>query len=70
VVTAWAARADAGNLGPSAGVDTINADQYEIIRCLFQVTVTGNMVLQAAAEVAAKVLTLKAGSYAIFRRLS
>lgn len=48
----WSGRSDAANLGPSTGVDTINADQYEMIRGILVVSTSANLVLQHASETA------------------
>jgi hypothetical protein len=46
-------RSDAGDLGPNAGVDTINADQFETIRGIIVVPTSADLLLQHASEVAA-----------------
>jgi hypothetical protein len=46
-------RSDAGLLGPNAGVDTINADQFDLIRGQIVVSTTGDLLLRHASEVAA-----------------
>lgn len=53
VAQAWAGRADNANLGPSAGVDTVDVDQYERIFGTIVVSTSGNLVLMHASEVAA-----------------
>lgn len=50
-VQAWADRTNGALLlGPSTGVDTANADQYETINGLLVVSTTGNLELQHASE--------------------
>lgn len=70
VPTRWTARADAQALGPSAGVDVINAEQYDRIEAIFLVTAAGNLLLQAAAEIAATVVRVRPGTHAELTRLS
>lgn len=43
----------AGNMGPTAGVDTANADLLCIIEGLIRITVSGDLQLYSASEVAA-----------------
>lgn len=45
-------RTDAGALGPNTGVDTINADQFDLIRGLMVVSTSADLVLQHASETA------------------
>lgn len=46
----------------TAGVDTINADMFQVIEGLAVVTVAGNLALWSGSEVAASNTTVKAGS--------
>lgn len=59
----WGARAKttAAAVGPTSGVDTANADMFLMITGLAVVTVTGNIELYHASEVAAA-STVKAGT--------
>jgi hypothetical protein len=70
VVQGWAGRADAANLGPSAGVDTINANQLEYIRAIIEVSTSANLVMQSASEAAGLVTRVKANTAAMLRRLA
>lgn len=53
VSTSWAGRTDNASLGPSAGVDTINVDQYDHIVGTLVTSTSGNLVLMHASETAA-----------------
>jgi len=66
----WSVRADNTALGPNAGVDTINVNQLTYIDGLLLVTASGNLVLQAASEVASTVTRVSQGTYAVYTRLS
>lgn len=66
----WAVRADATDLGPNAGVDTINVNQMSRIFGLCLVTGTGSLVLKAKSEIAATVTRVCAGTTARYTRLS
>ena len=55
LVEHMSARADAGLLGPNTGVDTINVDQFDVIRGLLVVSTSANLLLQAASEAAVSV---------------
>lgn len=54
-VQAWAGRSDAANLGPSTGVGTASADQYEQIRGILVVSTSANLQLMFASEAAVSV---------------
>ena len=45
-------RTDAGSLGPNTGVDTVNADQYDIIRGIIVVSSSADLLLRHASETA------------------
>lgn len=52
VVQTWAGRADAANLGPSAGADIINVDQFEHIRGILVAGTSSDLTLRHASETA------------------
>jgi hypothetical protein len=66
----WAANADAGNLGPNAGVTTADSAEFSFVQALFLVTGSGNLTFRIAAEIAATAVRLQAGTYARYIRLS
>ena len=66
----WAANADAGNLGPNAGVTTADSAEFSFVRALFLVTGTGDLTFRIAAEIAATAVRLQAGTNARYTRLS
>lgn len=66
----YGTRIDATNLGPNAGVDTINVIQMTKITCMLQAGTSGNLDLRAASEIASTITRINAGTYAIYRRLS
>jgi hypothetical protein len=66
----WAANADAGNLGPNAGVTTANSTQFSRVEALMLVTGNGDLAFRIAAEIAATVVRIKAGSCARYTRLT
>lgn len=66
----WAANADAGALGPNAGVTTVDSAEFSIVRALFLVTVSGDLTFRIAAEIAATAVRLQAGTVGIYTRLS
>jgi hypothetical protein len=66
----WSVRANATDLGPNAGVDTINAIQLSRVTALLLVTVSGNLVMRAKSEVASTITRFNAGTSARYRRLS
>jgi len=65
----WATRTNAGALGPSAGVVAADVNCMTYITALFLVTVSGNLLLQAASETTDDV-TVMAGTLARYTRLS
>lgn len=52
LVEHMSARADAGALGPNTGVDTINVDQFDLIRGIVVTSTSGDLLLQHASETA------------------
>ena len=66
----WAANADAGVLGPNAGVTTATSVQFSYITALLLVTETGNLLFRANSEIASTVTRIKAGTCARYTRLS
>lgn len=68
--SSWATRADATDLGPNAGVDTINVIQMSRIVCMLQAGTSGNLDLRAKSEVASTITRVNAGTNARYRRLS
>jgi len=66
----WAANADAGQLGPNAGVTTVDSAEFSRVTALMLVTVTGDLTFQIAAEIAATAVRLQAGTNARYTRLS
>jgi hypothetical protein len=70
-----ATRANNGPMGPSAGVDTANADEWSIVRVMFGSTspgvgADGSLILKAAAEAAGLIVRVKAGTTMVLRKLS
>lgn len=66
----WAANADAGQLGPNAGVTTADSAEFSIVTALFLVTGSGDLTFRIAAEIAATAVRLQAGTNARYTRLS
>jgi len=66
----WAVNANAGMMGPNAGVATVDSIQYTYVTALFLVTTAGDLTLQVGSEVSASGVRLKAGSNARYTRLS
>ena len=66
----WAANADAGALGPNAGVTTATSVQFTYITALLLVTGSGDLLLRANSEIASTVTRVKAGTTARYTRLS
>lgn len=66
----WSVRADATDLGPNEGVDTINVNQFTRITGLLLVTASGNLVLQAKSQIASTITRVVAGTTARYTRLS
>jgi hypothetical protein len=66
----WAANADAGALGPNAGVTTATSVQFSYITALLLVTVTGDLLFRANSEIVSTVTRIKAGTCARYTRLS
>jgi hypothetical protein len=66
----WSVRANATDLGPNAGVDTINVIQLSRVVAMFLVTVSGDLVLRAKSEVASTITRVNAGTNARYSRLS
>jgi hypothetical protein len=66
----WAANADAGQLGPNAGVTTVDSAEFSIVTALMLVTGSGDLTFRIAAEIAATAVRLQAGTNARYTRLS
>lgn len=66
----WAANANAGALGPNAGVTTADSAEFSLVRALFLVTASGDLLFRIAAEIAATAVRLQAGTCARYTRLS
>jgi hypothetical protein len=66
----WCANADAGALGPNAGVTTVDSAEFSIVRALFLVTGSGDLTFRIAAEIAATNVRLQAGTNARYTRLT
>lgn len=45
-------RTDNGSLGPNTGVDTVNADQYDVIHGIVVTSTSGDLLLKHASETA------------------
>jgi hypothetical protein len=66
----WAANADGGQLGPNAGVTTVDSAEFTLVNALFLVTGSGDLTFRIAAEIAATNVRLQAGTNARYTRLS
>lgn len=66
----WAANADAGQLGPNAGVTTADSPEFSVVTALMLVTGSGDLLFRVAAEIAATNVRLMAGTNARYTRLS
>lgn len=66
----WSVRSEAAAMGPSAGVDVINVNQYTRITGLLLVTAVGNLLLRANSEIASTITRVCAGTMASYARLS
>ena len=62
-------RSDNGSLGPNTGVDTINADQMDMIRGIVVTSTSGNLLLNHASETATSTQVM-ADTCLILRKLS
>lgn len=69
-VSQYSCRTDNCNLGPNAGVITINVDQYDIISGTVVTSTSGNLRLMHASEIAATSTQVMADSYLILRKLN
>jgi hypothetical protein len=63
LVEAWGRRgvSNTANVGPTASIDAANSDALTVIEGLLEITVSGNIELYHASEVAAQT-TVKAGT--------
>ena len=66
----WTTRTNGGSLGPSAGVVAINLNCLTLIKALFLVTVSGDLLLKANTEIDATAVRVMAGTTARYTRLS
>ena len=62
-------RTDNGSLGPNTGVDTANADQYDIIRGIVVTSASGELQLKHASETATSTQVM-ADTTLLLRRLN
>jgi hypothetical protein len=66
----WTARSDAADLGPNAGVDVINVNQFSRVTGLLLVTASGDLALRAKSEIVSTTTRVVAGTTARYTRLS
>ena len=70
IVEFQATRTSGGSMGPTAGVDTINADELMFCRGSVVTSTSGDLQLKAASEIAASGITVMADTNLRLRRLN